>query len=287
MHYKEYKTILSTKNRMNIYRGCSHGCIYCDSRSKCYQMTHGFEDIEVKKDVVHLLEMELRKKRKKAMISTGAMSDPYIHIENDLEITRECLKVIDNYGFGLSILTKSNRILRDMDVLKSINENSKCVVQVTLTTFDDMLCKELEPNVSVTSERIEVLKKMSYEDIPTIVWLGPILPFINDSEENLIGLLNYCIEAKVKGILSFAFGVTLREGNREYFYNQLDRKFPNIKKEYIKNYGNSYVCSCKNYKTLNKIFIETCEKHSIMYKTKDIFDYLEKYEEKDRQISFF
>ena len=131
MHYGDYKTILSPQSGMNIYRGCTHGCIYCDSRSHCYQMKHDFEDIEIKTNAPRILEEQLRRKRKRCMVSTGAMCDPYIHLEEKLQMTRQCISLIDQYGFGLSIQTKSARILRDLDLLKSINEHSKCVVQIT------------------------------------------------------------------------------------------------------------------------------------------------------------
>jgi len=210
---------------MNVYRGCTHGCIYCDSRSKCYKMEHDFEDIEVKVNAPELLENALRKKRKKCMIGTGSMCDPYMHIETELNHTRKCLEIIDRYGFGLSIQTKSDRILRDLDLLKSINNKSKCVVQMTMTTYDENLCKLIEPAVCTTKKRYEVLKKMRDNGIPTIVWLDPILPFINDTEENLKGILDYCIDAEVIGIICFGMGLTLREGSREYFYKNLMSTF--------------------------------------------------------------
>ena len=211
MHFADYKTILSPKNGMNIYRGCTHGCIYCDSRSNCYQMNHDFEDIEIKRNAPEILEGQLRKRRKPAMISTGAMTDPYIHLESKFQYMRQCLEVIEKHGFGVTILTKSDRILRDLDLLKKINHKTKCVVQMTLTTFDENLCRILEPNVSTTTERASALEILHQEGIPTVVWLGPFLPFINDSEENLQGLLNYCINASVKGIICFGIGMTLRE----------------------------------------------------------------------------
>ena len=153
MHYAEYKTILSPKNGMNLYRGCTHGCIYCDARSLCYQMKHGFEDIEVKQNAVSILEKQLRRKRQPCMIGTGAMCDPYIPLEEELGLTRQCLELIKKHGFGLAIQTKSARILRDMDLLKAINGQTKCVVQMTLTTYDEALCRIVEPNVSAPAER--------------------------------------------------------------------------------------------------------------------------------------
>lgn len=287
MHYKEYKSILSPGNGMNIYRGCSHGCIYCDSRSSCYNMDHDFCDIEIKKNAHQMLEDRLKRKRKKCMISTGAMSDPYIELEEELLYTRKCLEIIEKYGFGLTILTKSKRILRDLDLLKSINEKSKCVVQMTLTTADENLCGILEPNVSTTKERFETLKIMHENGIPTVVWLSPFLPFINDDEENFRKLLNYCIEAKVYGIMCFGIGLTLRDGNREYFYQKLDENFPCMKQKYIKTFGNSYECNSHNHSKLMRILYSECKKHNILVGVDNIFSYLKLYGDKNlnEQIS--
>lgn len=288
MHEVYAKSILSPKNGMNIYRGCSHGCIYCDSRSKCYGMEHEFEDIEVKINAPELLEQALRKKKNRCMIGTGAMSDPYLHIEEKLRLTRRCLELIDRYGFGLSILTKSARILRDLDLLKKINNNAKCVVQMTLTTYDEDLCHIVEPNVSTTAERVAVLKTMRDEKIPTVVWLCPILPFINDDERNLTGILNSCIEAEVKGIVCFGMGLTLREGDREYFYNALDRHFPGLKQRYISTYGNAYELPSPNTAQLNKLFRSTCEANGILYRHRDVFSFLNELpEERFEQTSLF
>lgn len=287
MHYADYKTILSPKNGMNLYRGCTHGCIYCDSRSDCYQMNHEFEDIEVKRNAVQILEQQLRRKRQSCMIGTGAMTDPYLHLEEQLLLTRQCLELIDKYGFGLAIQTKSAKILRDLDILKSINEKSKCVVQMTLTTADDHLCRIIEPNVSATSERVNVLNIMCDEGIPTVVWLSPILPFINDTEENLLKILDHCIHAKVKGIICFGFGVTLRNGNREYFYEQLDRHFPGMKQKYIRTFGDSYACNSPNHDRLMQIFTDKCKEHHILHTPNDIFKYLRTFESKSKQLSLF
>jgi len=279
MHYKEAKSILSSNNVMNVYRGCAHGCIYCDSRSKCYNMEHDFEDIEVKVNAPELLENALRKKRKKCMIGTGSMCDPYMHIETEINLTRRCLEIIDRYGFGLSILTKSDRILRDLDLLKSINSKSKCVVQMTLTTYDENLCKIIEPAVCTTKKRYEVLKIIRDNGIPTIVWLDPVLPFINDTEENLRGILKYCIDAGVTGIICFGMGLTLREGNREFFYKNLDKHFPGLKQIYHKKYGYSYEVMSDNNEKLMEIFHHECEKHGIAHNNDEIFKYLHTYEE--------
>lgn len=289
MHYKEVKGILSPSNGMNIYRGCTHGCIYCDSRSKCYNMEHDFEDIEVKSNAPKLLEETLQRKRKKCMIGTGAMCDPYMHIEMKLEHTRKCLEIIDKHGFGLSIQTKSNRILRDLEILKSINQKAKCVVQITLTTYDEDLCRIIEPDVCTTKERFEVLKIMRDNGIPTVVWIDPMLPFINDTEENLRGILNYCIEAKVYGIICFNIGVTLREGNREYFYKKLDEYFPGLKQKYHKKYGYSYELKSDNSQKLMRIFYNECKRNGIVCNNNEVFKYLHTFEVNQiiEQLSLF
>lgn len=286
MHFKKAKGILSSSNGMNIYRGCLHGCIYCDSRSKCYQMDHPFEDIEVKENAPDLLEDALKRKRKKCMIGTGSMCDPYIPLEDELRLTRKCLEIIDRYGFGSAILTKSNRILRDLDLLKSINAKAKCVVQMTLTTYDEELCKILEPNVCTTKERVEVLKIMRDNHIPTVVWLSPILPFINDTEENLLGILNYCIEAKVYGILCFGIGVTLREGDREYYYQKLDEHFPGLKEKYRKKYGTAYSVMSDDNDRLMSLFRKKCKENGIVYDTNELFAYMHEFEDKSAADQF-
>jgi len=250
-------------------------------------MDHVFEDIEVKRNAPQILEGQLKRKRGPCMIATGAMCDPYIPLEEELQVTRQCLSLIERYGFGVSLLTKSARIMRDIDILKAINRKTKCVVQVTLTTFDEELCRKIEPNVSTTYERFRVLEEMKEAGIPTVVWLCPILPFINDTEENLRGLLDYCVKANVKGILCFDFGVTLREGDREYFYAALDRLFPGLKQKYIDQFGDSYECKSPDNVRLMEIFRETCKRHGIMYKTNEVFGYLQKFESKAVQSSLF
>lgn len=287
MHFVEAKGILSSNNGMNIYRGCTHGCIYCDSRSKCYGFTHEFEDIEVKINAPQLLERALKSKRKRCMIGTGAMCDPYLHIEESLKLTRKCLELIDQYEYGVAVQTKSTRVLRDMDLLKSINDKTKAVVQMTMTTYDETLCKILEPNVSTTKERFKTLLQFKEAGIPSIVWLTPILPFINDTEENIRGILEYCVKAGVKGIICFGMGVTLRDGDREYFYKALDKHFPGVKNKYIRTYGNAYDIPSPNNEKLLGIFKEVCVKNGMMYQIKECFQYLHEFPEKYEQMSLF
>ena len=250
-------------------------------------MNHVFEDIEVKENALELLETALKAKRKPCMIGTGAMTDPYIPLEMQLGLTRKALELIDRYGFGVAIQTKSDRILRDLDLLKNINDRTKTVVQMTLTTYDDHLCRLIEPNVSTSMERVAVLKQFQSAGIPTVVWLCPILPFINDTEENIRGILDCCIDAGVKGIINFGMGLTLREGSREFYYSQLDRLFPGLKDQYIRTYGNAYEIPSPRQGKLLKLFHDTCEKYGIWHDNDRIFRYIGKFEEKTRQISFF
>jgi DNA repair photolyase len=281
MHYTKVKTILSAKNGMNLYRGCSHGCIYCDSRSKVYNMQHKFEDIEIKSNALELLEKALKSKRKKCMIGMGSMTDPYIPLENNIQNTRKSLELIYKYGFGATLITKSSSILRDLDILKAINSKTKCVIQMTLTTFNEKLCKIIEPNVSSTKERFETLKTLNQNNIPTVVWFTPILPFINDTKENLTGILDYCIKAKVYGIICFGMGLTLREGNREYFYEKIDKHFPQLKQKYMKTYGTNYILNSPNNNYLMNIFYKTCKQNNIIYDNNKIFEYLNTFENKE------
>ncbi|MCI5774321.1 MAG: radical SAM protein [Erysipelotrichaceae bacterium] len=289
MHFVQAKGILSANNGMNIYRGCQHGCIYCDSRSKCYQINHPFEDIEVKANAIELLEKTLKTKRHKVMVGTGAMSDPYIPLENELRMTRQALEIIEKYGHGVSLLTKSDRILQDLDILQRINAKTKCVVQMTLTTYDENLCKILEPNVCTTKARFHALQKLHEAGIPTIVWLDPILPFINDTPQNINGILDYCLQAKVYGIVCFGMGLTLRAGNREYFYQQLDQHFPMLKTKYQQTYGLSYQITSQHNHQLMKLLYARCKKHHIVCDINQIFKYLKTMEIKQQtqQLSLF
>ena len=290
MHFVDAKGILTSNNGfagMNIYRGCTNGCIYCDSRSKCYQFTHAFEDIEVKQNAPELLEKALKSKRKKCMIGTGAMSDPYMHCEMELGLTRKCLEIISKYEFGLAIQTKSDRMLRDIDLLDEINRKAKCVVQITLTTYDDELCSIVEPNVCNTRRRIEVLEEMQKRHIPTVVWLTPLLPFINDNVENVRPILDECARVGVKGIISFGMGLTLREGDREYYYDALDKHFPGLKQKYINTFGNAYELPSPNTGELTELFRDVCKKNGIMYRPQDCFQYMQELPEKYQQLSLF
>ena len=272
---------------MNIYRGCTHGCVYCDSRSRCYQFTHLFEDIEVKRNAPDLLEKALQSKRKRCMIGTGSMSDPYMHCEEQLGLTQRCLEIIQKYGFGVAIQTKSDRILRDMDLLDEINRSAKCVVQMTLTTYDDELCRILEPNVCNTKRRIEVLERMQERGIPTVVWLTPILPFINDTPENVEAILKECVRVGVKGVIDFGMGLTLREGDREYYYAALDRHFPGMKERYIRTYGNAYELPSPRARELRALLHGICVENGILDTPEACIGYMYDFPENKAQLSLF
>ncbi len=290
MHFVDAKGILNGSGGhigMNIYRGCTHGCIYCDSRSTCYHFTHPFEDVEVKQNAPELLEKALKSKRKKCMIGTGAMSDPYMHCEEELRLTRKCLEIILKNGFGVTVHTKSDRILQDIDLLDEINQSTKCVVQMTLTTYDDDLCRILEPNVCNTKRRIEVLEEMQARGIPTIVWLTPILPFINDTVENVSAILNECVRVGVKGVIDFGMGLTLREGDREYYYEALDKHFPGMKERYIERYGNAYELPSPNANELIKLLFSICKDNGIMCTPDECFSYMQDMPSKYHQMSLF
>ena len=286
MHYVKAKGIFTSDYGINLYRGCTHGCIYCDSRSEIYQFNHKFEDIEVKENAVELLKRELIK-RKPFMVVTGAMTDPYVPIEKRLKHVRKCLEVIYRYGYGFSCLTKSDLILRDLDLLKKINEKSKIVVQITLTTADDDLCRLIEPNVCPTSRRVEVLEKLNENGIPAVVWLSPILPHINDSEENINSILDYCIDTNVKGVLNLDMGLSLREGNREYFYKKLDENFSGLKDRYIDEFGDSNFIYSKNNRKLKGIIKDRCQRNGMLYKQEDIFDYVYEFPSNSVQSQLF
>ena len=286
MHFIQTKSILSARNGMNLYRGCQHGCIYCDSRSRCYHMDHRFEDVAVKENGVELLDLALRRKRRPCMIGTGSMSDPYTPIEEELQLTRRALEVIERHGCGIAIQTKSDRILRDLDLLQRINRRSKAVVQMTLTTMDDGLCKLIEPNVCPTSRRIEVLKAFRRAGIPTVVWLCPILPWLNDTEENIRGIVEACADAGVKGIICFGMGLTLRDGSREHYYTQLDRNFPGLKERTMRTYGSAYELRSAHDRELTALFHRLCAKYGIWHDNDRIFRWMSQMEDPG-QLSFF
>ncbi len=271
-HYSNGQHWFGWNYNMNIYKGCCHGCIYCDSRSECYQV-YDFEQVRAKENALGIIDNDLKSKRKKGIVGTGAMSDPYNPFEKEYQLTRGALKLVLKYQYGVGILTKSDLVLRDIDLFKAIKKQKEAMVNFTITTFDDSLCKIIEPNVSLTSERFKAIKILADNQIFTGVLIWPILPFINDHEDNIRNIIK---EAKRNGA-SFVipyFGVTLRQNQRDYFFNQLDKKFPGLKDRYIHVFGNQYECLSPNHKRLYNVFEEECRHLNLVYKMTDIIDKL-------------
>lgn len=270
---------------MNLYRGCSHRCIYCDSRSNCYHIDK-FDIVRGKENALYILEHELSKKREKGVIGIGAMSDTYNPVEKEYEQTRGALKLISKYGFGVSIDTKSDLILRDIDLLKEINLKNNVIVKFTITTPDDELSKVIEPNVCVSSKRLQAIKTLSDNGIFTGIMMNPVLPFITDKEEDIKELVKLAYENGAKFIHTY-MGMTLRENQRDYYFDRLDENFVGLKEKYIKYYGNKYNCLVPNYKRLYKIFTDECNKYGILYDMKDIIRVYKKEIKNNEQITLF
>ena len=269
---------------MNIYRGCSHGCIYCDSRSECYRNTD-FDIVKVKEDALRIIRDELRKKAKSGVIGTGAMSDPYNPLEQELQFTRHSLELINAFGFGVAIDTKSPLVTRDIDILQDIQRHSPVIIKMTVTTADDVLCSKLEPNVALSSERFAAIKTLADNGIYTGILMMPILPFINDTDENITAIVSKAKDAGARFILP-SFGMTLRQGNREYFYEQLDQLFPGLSTKYAARYGNKYVCTSPYARKLWSNFRTQCDELGLLYRMRDIIKhYRMGYAEK--QLSLF
>ena len=294
MEFIEAKSILTSNTKsfddffpwdyiMNIYKGCCHGCIYCDSRSTCYQIDT-FGKVRIKKNALILLENELKHKRKKGIISTGSMSDPYNQFEKKYELTRNALKLIDKYNFGVGITTKSALIVRDIDILTSILNHSPVHVSLSITTINDELCKKIEPNVSVSNERFDVIKKLSNSGIYVGVWLNPVLPFLTDSEENILDIIKMSYKCGAKYVVC-DYGVTMRSGNREYFYENLNKNFPYIKEKYAETFGNKYFCISPNAKKLWNLVQDECNKYNLLCHIKKVSNAI-KNTGGQKQISF-
>lgn len=248
---------------MNIYRGCNHSCIYCDSRCSCYRVKN-FDQVQAKENALEIIRDDLRRKVKRGVICSGAMSDPYNIFEKELELTRHSLELINAYDFGIGLITKSDLIIRDIDILSEIQEHSPVMAKLTITTADDSHCKLLEPNAPSASRRFEALRQLSEANIFSGIILMPVLPFIEDTEENIVNI----VEAAYKNGAKFIFprmGVTLRGNQKEWFFDELDKSFPGIKEKYIQEYGNKIYCNSKNTRKLMKLLREKCNQYGILY----------------------
>lgn len=269
---------------MNLYRGCNHQCIYCDSRSNCYHIDH-FDIVRGKRNALIILEQELLRKRKKGIVGVGGMSDTYNPFEEKYEQTRGALKLFLKYGFGVSIDTKSNLILRDLDLLKQINARNNVIVKFTITTPDDQLSKIIEPGVCVSSKRFAAIKQLSDNGIFTGIMLNPVLPFITDKAEDIKKIVKMASQNNAKFIHTY-MSVTLRENQRDYYYEKLDQYFPGLKQKYCEYYRNTYDCLVPNAKDLYRLFTEECRKYGILYDMQDIITAYKK-EKCFEQISLF
>lgn len=293
MDYISAKSIISrNKNsswfgndyNMNVYKGCCHGCIYCDSRSDCYGIKN-FDTVHAKENALSIIQSELKSKIRKGVIGTGSMSDPYNPFEKKLLLTRKSFELINTYGFGASVITKSTLITRDIDIFQKIKKHSPILCKITITTADDVLCKKIEPNVATSSQRFNAVRSLSKSGIYTGILLMPILPFINDNKNNILNIIHLAKENGAKFIFP-SFGVTLRNNQRDYFYDRLDSIFPGLKFKYIKTYGNTYACGSPKAKELSYIFKNECEKLGLLYKMDDIIrDYKSGYS--IEQLSLF
>ena len=269
---------------MNIYKGCSHGCIYCDSRSECYRVDH-FDQVRAKDHAVALIAAELKSRKRTGVIGTGAMSDPYNPMEKDYQLTRNALELIDRYQFGVSIATKSDLVVRDVDILAAIARHSPVLIKITITAADDALSQRIEPHAPQSSRRFAAIKALSDRGIFAGVLMMPILPFIEDNDENITGIVNRAYESGAKFIYP-AFGVTLRQNQREWFYQKLDEEYPGVKAKYISQYGNAYECRPPKAKALFALFRQECDKLGLLYKMEEIIKaYKSGYS--DPQISLF
>jgi DNA repair photolyase len=245
---------------LNLYRGCQHGCIYCDSRSTCYGIKN-FSDILIKENALELLEREIRSKRERGTIGFGSMNDPYMPLEKELKITRQALEILCRHRFPIHIITKNNLVVRDVDILREISR-VYAAISITITTTDDALSELIEPGAPVSSERFKALRKLSENGIYCGITLMPVLPFLTDQPENIEKLVRMAKESGARYILA-AMGMTMREGQREYFYRQLDQKFPGIKDRYVQFFGMQYSCNASNHNKLRQVYDTTCRSLSM------------------------
>ena len=282
--YAEMNPWFGCNYNMNIYKGCCHGCIYCDSRSECYGVEN-FDEVHAKENALTTIERELKSKRKKGVVGTGAMSDPYNPFERELRLTRGALELINKYGFGVAAATKSNLVVRDIDLLKEISKHSPVLIKLTVTAAEDELCRKIEPRSPLSSERFEAIRKLSEAGIFSGILLMPVLPFLEDSVENISEIVERAHDCGARFIYP-AFGVTLRQNQRDWFFDKVDALFPGVKEKYLESFGNSYECRCPNQKELWKLFENECGKYGITYKMDEIISaYRSGYD--SCQLSFF
>lgn len=286
LHRSRSTEWFGTDHTMNIYRGCCHGCLYCDSRSDCYQIGE-FDRVRAKADALRILRDDLARKVRPAFIGMGAMSDPYNPFEGELRLTRHALELIDAYGCGVAAATKSDLIARDIDILSSIQSHSPVICKLTVTTTDDALAAKLEPNAPPPSRRLAALKELSGAELFTGVLLMPVLPFLEDSDGGVLAVVEGAASAGARFIYP-AFGVTMRQGQREYFLDGLERAFPGqgLKERYLRQYGGRYQCASPRARALWGVFTQACRERGILYDMKSIIR-AATLGYGDRQLTFF
>ncbi len=250
---------------LNLYRGCNHGCIYCDTRSVCYQIDR-FDTIRVKRDCLRQLEGELRSKKRPGVIGLGAASDSYNRAEASVRATRGALELMRRYGFGVGIPTKGTLVVRDIDVLQEIGRAAPARVSFSVTTCHDELSRRIEPGAPLSSQRLRAMELLAKAGIFTGVWLNPMLPFLCDDERDMVTLLEQIADRGGRFCICH-FAVTLREGDREYFYQALDSDayFAGIKRRYIDAFGLDYICPTPDAARLWPVFKATCERLGLLY----------------------
>lgn len=295
MEYVKTRTIMTKSDQgekwfgidyhMNLYKGCSFGCIYCDSRSDCYHINN-FDEVKSKVDALEILESELASKGYRGVVSFGTLSDPYNPEEKSLEITRNALKLIAKYGFGVSIDTKSDLILRDIDILQEIALNNSVIIKISISVADDDMAKKLEPNVISSTKRFEVLKALTEASLYAGVLLTPVLPFLTDTEENIRAIISKSSDANAKFIYT-KMGMNLRTNQRTYYYQKLDELYPGLSSDYEAVYGNKYFCSSLQYRHLMELFLKLCHQKGILTEMEDIIKDYKKVVPMNEQISLF
>ncbi|WP_251318536.1 SPL family radical SAM protein [Flintibacter muris] len=286
LHRNKSTEWFGTDHTMNLYRGCCHGCLYCDSRSSCYQ-NPDFDRVTAKADALRILRDDLARKAKPAFITMGSMSDPYNPFERELQLTRHALELIDAYQCGVAVATKSGLIARDIDLYQSIQEHSPVICKLTVTTTDDVLAAKLEPHAPPPSQRLEALEQLSRAGVFAGVLLMPVLPFVEDFRENVLSVVDCAARAGAKFVYA-AFGVTMRDGQRDYFLSGLDRAFPEqgLGERYRKRYGTRYYCPSPQTRELWELFSRRCLELGVLYEMRHIISAATR-SYKDRQLSFF
>ena len=275
-----------TDHTVNLYRGCCHGCLYCDSRSDCYRNPN-FDRVTAKADALRILRDELARKVRPAFIAMGAMSDPYNPFEEELLLTRHALELIDAYDCGVSVDTKSDLIVRDIDLYQSIQAHSPVICKLTVTTVDEDLAAKVEPRAPSPARRLAAIRSLAQAGLFCGVLLMPVLPFLEDRPEQVLSVVDRSADAGAKFIYS-GFGVTMRQGQREYFLRELDRAFPgeHLSRRYLARYGDRYRCPSPRARELWEVFTARCRERGLLYQMPHIVSAATR-GYGDRQLTFF